>query len=191
MGCTRAGKAAVNQITALCQITTRIPIASCNGGNGRFLCLPASLSKKKIQIDMFVLQVRCGCFYTTAIQKTGPSVRYLGPRFQNFLWIVSADGISSHVTLFTTQQPIGPSLKEVGSFSLVEVKVTSAEFSPGTQLRFEEEPGKEDKFSGDLVWLGTESRRYFNNKPLLFLAAAFIASPFHFFSIFRHVETAE
>ena len=104
--------------------------------------------------------MRCGCFYTAQIQKTGPSVRYLGPRFQNFLWIVTADGISSHVTVFTSQQPVGPSLKEAGAFSLVEVKVTCAEFSPGTRMRFDNEDHPADKIKGDLVWLGTESRRY-------------------------------
>ena len=99
--------------------------------------------------------MRCGCFYTAAVQKTGPSMRYLGPRYQNFLWIVSADGISSHVTLLTTCQPMGPSLKEAAAFSLVEVRVTSAEFSPGAQSCFD----PEEPTGGDLVWLGTESRR--------------------------------
>lgn len=96
--------------------------------------------------------------------KTGPADRYFGPRFQNFLWIVTADGISSHVTLFTTQQPIGPSLQEAGAFSLVEVKVTSVEFSPSFLPRCHSEDHSSDKFSGDLVWLGTESRRYIISK---------------------------
>lgn len=105
------------------------------------------------------MQVKCGCFYTTLVRKTGPSFRYLGPRLHNFLWVVTSDGISSHVTLLTSQQPVGPSLKEASTFSLVEVKVTSAEFSPGTQMLFDNvEPS--DKLRGDLVWLGTESRRY-------------------------------
>ena len=119
--------------------------------------------KKKLKlIECFGLwQVKCGCFYTVQMQKTGPSVRYLGPRFQNFLWIITADGISSHVTLFSAQQPVGPSLKEAGSFSLVEVKVTCTEFSPATQMRFDNNDDlPADKIKGDLVWLGTQSRRY-------------------------------
>ena len=127
------------------------------------LCLLFVKLYKLLRTDSVVclryLQVRCGCFYTTLVQKTGPSVRYLGPRFHNFLWIVTADGISSHVTLFTTQQPMGPTLKEASTFSLVEVKVTSAEFSPATQMRFDNEDSPADKVKGDLVWLGTESRR--------------------------------
>lgn len=107
-------------------------------------------------------EVRCGCFYTAMVQKTGPSVRYLGPRAQNFLWIVASDGISSHVTLLTSQQPVGPSLKEAAAFSLVEVRVTSAEFAPGAQLRFDSSESDglhSERVRGDLVWLGTESRR--------------------------------
>lgn len=94
------------------------------------------------------------------VRKSGPSVRYLGPRLHNFLWVVTSDasGISSHVTLLTSQQPVGPSLKEAATFSLVEVKVTSVEFSPGTQLLFDSAESAE-KLRGDLVWLGTESRR--------------------------------
>lgn len=92
------------------------------------------------------------------VRKSGPSVRYLGPRLHNFLWVVTSDGISSHVTLLTSQQPVGPSLKEAATFSLVEVKVTSVEFSPGPQLVFDSAESTE-KLRGDLVWLGTESRR--------------------------------
>ncbi|XP_046653295.1 rho guanine nucleotide exchange factor 10-like protein isoform X3 [Daphnia pulicaria] len=102
-------------------------------------------------------EVRCGCFYTILVRKSGPSVRCLGPRLQNYLWVVTSDGISSHVTLLTSQQPVGPSLKEAGAFSLVEVKVTSVEFSPGTQILYDNE--STDQIRGDLVWLGTESRR--------------------------------
>lgn len=106
--------------------------------------------------------MRCGCFYTALVQKTGPSVRYLGPRAQNFLWVVTSDGISSHVTLLTSQQPVGPSLKEAGAFSLLEVRVNSVEFSPGAQLHFDnnnEDAWPSERIRGDLVWLGTESRR--------------------------------
>jgi Rho guanine nucleotide exchange factor 10 len=111
-------------------------------------------------IFVFTLKVRCGCFYTILVRKSGPSVRCLGPRLQNYLWVVTSDGISSHVTLLTSQQPVGPSLKEAGAFSLVEVKVTSVEFSPGTQILYDNE--STDQIRGDLVWLGTESRRYYN-----------------------------
>ncbi|XP_059352325.1 uncharacterized protein LOC130695539 [Daphnia carinata] len=103
-------------------------------------------------------EVRCACFYTTLVRKSVPSVRCLAPRLHNFLWVVTSDGISSHVTLLTSQQPVGPSLKAAGAFSLVEVKVTSVEFSPGTHALYDNAETT-DQIRGDLVWLGTESRR--------------------------------
>ena len=90
------------------------------------------------------------------------SARYLSPRLQNYLWLMTSDGISSHVTLLAAQQPVGPSFKEVCSFSLFEVKVSSVEFSPGVQhMAVDGEPISACK--SDLVWLGTESRRYYSD----------------------------
>jgi hypothetical protein len=66
---------------------------------------------------------------------------------------------SSHVKLFTSQQPIRLPLKEAGAFSLVEVKVISVQFSLGTQISCDNE--LTEQIRGDLVWIKTESRRYY------------------------------
>ena len=89
------------------------------------------------------------------------SARYLSPRLQNYLWLLTSDGISSHVTLLAAQQPVGPSFKEVCSFSLFEIKISSVEFSPGVQHTDveEEDCTPISTCKSDLVWLGTESHR--------------------------------
>lgn len=90
------------------------------------------------------------------LAKADSALHCLGPRLHNVCWIVTSDGISSHVAVLTGQQPVGPSLRETGAFSLFETKITCVEFSPGFDKR-------DGQLAGDLVWMGTENRRFFNN----------------------------
>lgn len=96
----------------------------------------------------FVSQVRCGCFYTVTSSKP---TRRRG-RIQNYLWVCTSDGASSHITILAQHQQHAGSLKDIASFSLVETQVTSIEYvkgvwPPGTNL------------ASDIVWMGTDSRR--------------------------------
>lgn len=93
--------------------------------------------------------MRCGCFYSINNSKSGAGLRR--PRHQNYLWVCSSDGVSSHISIMTQQPHQASQLKTVQSFHLVETKVTCMEFVKGVDG---------SSLEGDSVWMGTDSCRY-------------------------------
>lgn len=96
-----------------------------------------------------VFQVRCGTFYTIpSTMKTSKRRN----RSQNYLWLCTSDGASSHISILSQHAQQSSSLKEVGYFSLVETQVTAIEYIKGTNA-----PGP--MMASDTIWMGTDSRR--------------------------------
>lgn len=93
-------------------------------------------------------EVRCGCFYTVTSAKP---TRRRG-RTQSYLWVCTSDGASSHITILSQHQQHAGSLKDIGSFSLVETQVTAMEFVKGSSPPC-------SGLASDVVWMGTDSRR--------------------------------
>ena len=73
-------------------------------------------------------------------------------RNNNYLWVCTSDGASSHIAILAQQQQQAGILKDVGAFDLVETKVTAMEFVRGLS-------GLDKGLCGDTVWMGTDSRR--------------------------------
>ncbi|KAJ9586693.1 hypothetical protein L9F63_019731 [Diploptera punctata] len=93
-------------------------------------------------------EVRCGCFYMAS----SPKLTRRRSRNNNYLWVCTSDGVSSHITILAQQQQQAGVLKDVGAFDLVETKVTAMEFVRGVS-------GSAKGLCGDTVWMGTDSRR--------------------------------
>lgn len=100
-----------------------------------------------IKIRKFISQVRCGCFYTVPLTNKTSHRRQ---RHQNYLWVCTSDGVSSHISVLAQQSHQASQLKNIQSFNMVETRVTCMEFVKGA-----DGPGLE----GDLVWMGTDSCR--------------------------------
>lgn len=102
-----------------------------------------------IYFNIFCLQVRCGCYYS--IENSRPTRRR--GRSQNYLWICTGDGISSHVTIFGQSTTASATcLKRITTFDLVETRVSAIEFIKGVSSDL-------TTLASDLVWMGTDSRR--------------------------------
>jgi len=95
------------------------------------------------------LQVRCGCYYS--VENSRPTRRR--GRSQNYLWICTGDGISSHVTIFGQSTTASATcLKRITTFDLVETRVSAIEFVKGVSSDL-------TTLASDLIWMGTDSRR--------------------------------
>lgn len=107
-------------------------------------------------LSLFFSKVRCGCYYTiTNDTRVGTARRRF--KHQNYLWICTSDGTSSHIAVFSQHHQQAGNLKDVGSFDLVETQVTSMEFVKGlNNCKTKEE---HESLLGDLIWMGTDSRR--------------------------------
>lgn len=69
----------------------------------------------------------------------------------------SSDGYSSHITVLAQHPQQAGNLREAGAFDLIETQVSAMEFVKGLdQCRTREE---HSSLLGDLVWLGTDSRK--------------------------------
>lgn len=97
-----------------------------------------------------MLQVRCGCYYTTTKQATG----HRRSRDQNYLWVCTIDDISSHISIFLQNQQRAGNLKEVRSFDLVETVVVTIEF-----VKYE--IGSKHMADRDTVWIGATNGKIF------------------------------
>lgn len=106
-----------------------------------------------------MFQVRCGCYYTTTNHNRTSTRRR--SKNQNYAWICTTDGTSSHVTVLLQHHQRTGELKEVGSFDLIETIVTSMEFVKGINNLNPEEEGEKALVDGDSVWLGTLTRKIF------------------------------
>jgi len=93
--------------------------------------------------------VRCGCYYSIENSRL---TRRRG-RNQNYLWICTGDGISSHVTIFGQSTTASATcLKRITTFDLVETRVSAIEFVKGVSSDL-------TTLASDLVWMGTDSRK--------------------------------
>ncbi|KAF5296367.1 hypothetical protein FQR65_LT10259 [Abscondita terminalis] len=110
--------------------------------------MPLFVRSQRVFKSQHQTEVRCGCFYTIT---TAKPTRRRG-RTQSYLWVCTSDGASSHITILSQHQQHAGSLKEVGSFSLVETQVTAMEFIKGS-------PTSCPSLASDVIWMGTDSRR--------------------------------
>lgn len=53
---------------------------------------------------------------------------------QNYLWVCTSDGASSHISVLSQHHQQAGVLKDLMSFSLVETQVTALEFVKGKNL---------------------------------------------------------
>lgn len=95
-------------------------------------------------------QVRCGCYYTTVRQAMG----HRRSRNQNYLWVCTSNGASSHISILLQNHQRAGKLKEISSFDLADTKVTSIEYVKC------EIDGKH-VMEKDTVWIGTDAGELF------------------------------
>lgn len=91
-------------------------------------------------------QVRCGCYYSTTRQAVG----HQRSRSQNYLWVCTSNGTSSHIAILLQNQQRAGKLKEIGAFDLTDTKVTSIEYVKC-------EVDAKHVIDKDTVWIGTDS----------------------------------
>ncbi|KAL7743866.1 hypothetical protein ACLKA6_000270 [Drosophila palustris] len=102
-------------------------------------------------------EVRCGCYYSIANDTKQSGNARRRHKQLNYLWMCSSDGTSSHITVLAQHPQQAGNLREAGAFDLVETIVTALEFVKGVdQCRTRAE---HNSLLGDLVWLGTDSRK--------------------------------
>ncbi|XP_037937381.1 rho guanine nucleotide exchange factor 10-like [Teleopsis dalmanni] len=104
-------------------------------------------------------EVRCGCYYSIAndIKVTGNSRRRF--KQQNYLWVCTSDGTSSHIAILSQHHQQAGNLRDVGAFDLYETQVSAMEFVKGLDnCKTREEY---NSLLGDLIWMGTDSRKIF------------------------------
>ncbi|KAJ8680110.1 hypothetical protein QAD02_015897 [Eretmocerus hayati] len=112
--------------------------------------MPLFVTSQSVYHSQHQSEVRCGCYYTT--QNPRPTRRR--GRHQSYLWICTDDGVSTHVTVFgQSTTASATSLKQITSFDLVETRVATIEFVKGISNELQ------PSLSGDLVWMGTDSRK--------------------------------
>ncbi|XP_011265056.2 rho guanine nucleotide exchange factor 10-like protein isoform X3 [Camponotus floridanus] len=111
--------------------------------------MPLFVSSQAVYRSQHQTEVRCGCYYSI---ENSRSTKRRG-RNQNYLWICTGDGISSHVTVFGQSTTASATcLKRITTFDLVETKVNAIEFVKGISNDF-------TTLASDLVWMGTDSRK--------------------------------
>ncbi|XP_039226082.1 rho guanine nucleotide exchange factor 10 isoform X2 [Drosophila yakuba] len=102
-------------------------------------------------------EVRCGCYYSIANDTKQSGNARRRHKQLNYLWMCSSDGTSSHITVLAQHPQQAGNLREAGAFDIFETQVSAMEFVKGLdQLRSRDEPAS---LLGDLVWLGTDSRK--------------------------------
>lgn len=111
--------------------------------------MPLFVSSQVVYRSQHQTDVRCGCYYYI----DGSRLAKRRSRSQNYLWICTGDGISSHVTIFGQSTTASTTcLKRITTFDLVETKVTAIEFVKGVSSDL-------TTLASDLVWMGTDSRK--------------------------------
>ncbi|XP_068898024.1 rho guanine nucleotide exchange factor 10 isoform X1 [Tenebrio molitor] len=112
--------------------------------------MPLFVKSQCVYKSQHQTEVRCGCYYTVNSVKTTRRRH----RTQNYLWICTTDGASSHIAVLAQHHQQTGVLKDVTSFSLVETQVTSMEFVKGASPPC-------PSLASDSVWMGTDSHRLF------------------------------
>ncbi|XP_018562299.1 rho guanine nucleotide exchange factor 10 [Anoplophora glabripennis] len=110
--------------------------------------MPLFVKSQTVYSSQHQTEVRCGCYYTVTLPKTARRRH----RTQNYLWICTTDGASSHISVLAQHPQQAGVLKDLISFSLVETQVTAMEFVKGSNLPC-------PNLATDMVWVGTDRHR--------------------------------
>ncbi|XP_055389852.1 uncharacterized protein LOC129618855 [Condylostylus longicornis] len=124
--------------------------------------MPLFVKAQPVYKSQHQSEVRCGCYYSiTNDNKIGTARRRF--KRQNYLWICTTTGQSSHIAVLSQHHQQAGNFKDVGSFDLVETQVTSMEFIKGIDNNANNIVNIKDEnyngILGDLIWMGTDSRK--------------------------------
>ncbi|CAH1995746.1 unnamed protein product [Acanthoscelides obtectus] len=110
--------------------------------------MPLFVKSQTVYRSQHQTEVRCGCYYTVTVPKTARRRH----RVQNYLWVCTSDGASSHISILAQHHQQAGVLKDLTSFSLVETQVTAMEFVKGC-------PSPCPSLASDTVWIGTDRHK--------------------------------
>uniref|UniRef100_A0A7G3ATU0 Putative guanine nucleotide exchange factor n=1 Tax=Lutzomyia longipalpis TaxID=7200 RepID=A0A7G3ATU0_LUTLO len=118
--------------------------------------MPLFVKAQSIHKTQHQTEVRCGCYYSitssrlTARRKT---------RVQNYLWVCTTDGSSSHIAILVQHPQQTGLLKDVSAFDLPDTVATAMEFVRGALGACEMDASSEGTVDGDSVWIATDNRK--------------------------------
>ncbi|KAJ8939662.1 hypothetical protein NQ314_011051, partial [Rhamnusium bicolor] len=110
--------------------------------------MPLFVKSQPVYSSQHQTEVRCGCYYTVTLPKTARRRH----RTQNYLWVCTSDGASSHISVLAQHPQQAGVLKDLISFSLVETQVTAMEFVKGSNPPC-------PNLATDTVWIGTDRHK--------------------------------
>ncbi|VEN60464.1 unnamed protein product, partial [Callosobruchus maculatus] len=110
--------------------------------------MPLFVKSQTVYRSQHQTEVRCGCYYTVTVPKTARRRH----RVQNYLWVCTSDGASSHISILAQHHQQAGVLKDLTSFSLVETQVTAMEFVKGCSPPC-------PSLASDTVWIGTDRHK--------------------------------
>ncbi|KAJ8918589.1 hypothetical protein NQ315_013094 [Exocentrus adspersus] len=110
--------------------------------------MPLFVKAQPVYSSQHQTEVRCGCYYTVTSAKTARRRH----RTQNYLWVCTTDGASSHISVLAQHPQQAGVLKDLISFSLVETQITAMEFVKGSNLPC-------PNLATDMVWIGSDRHR--------------------------------
>lgn len=110
--------------------------------------MPLFVKSQPVYMSQHQTEVRCGCYYTVTLPKTAKRRN----RVQNYLWICTTDGASSHISVLAQHHQQAGVLKDLVSFSLVETQITAMEFVKGS-------PPPCPNLATETVWIGTDRHK--------------------------------
>ncbi|XP_023013689.1 uncharacterized protein isoform X3 [Leptinotarsa decemlineata] len=110
--------------------------------------MPLFVKSQSVYMSQHQTEVRCGCYYTVTLPKTARRRH----RVQNYLWVCTTDGASSHISVLAQHHQQAGVLKDLTSFSLVETQITAMEFVKGS-------PPPGPNLASDTVWIGTDRHK--------------------------------
>lgn len=111
--------------------------------------MPLFVKSQCIYRSQHQTEVRCGCYYTLNIPKSTKRRHHT----QSYLWVCTSNGTSSHITVLAQHHQQSGVLKDVTSFPLPEIEVTTMEFVKGIQ------GNPTLNSASESVWMGTKSHR--------------------------------
>uniref|UniRef100_A0A6P7GEA8 Rho guanine nucleotide exchange factor 10 n=2 Tax=Diabrotica virgifera virgifera TaxID=50390 RepID=A0A6P7GEA8_DIAVI len=110
--------------------------------------MPLFVKSQSVYSSQHQTEVRCGCYYTVTLPKTAKRRH----RIQNYLWVCTTDGASSHISVLAQHHQQAGYLKDFTSFSLVETQITAMEFVKGSSPPC-------PNLATDTVWIGTDRHK--------------------------------
>ncbi|XP_056632628.1 uncharacterized protein LOC130442494 isoform X1 [Diorhabda sublineata] len=110
--------------------------------------MPLFVKSQSVYTSQHQTEVRCGCYYTVTLPKTTKRRH----RNQNYLWVCTTDGASSHISVLAQHHQQAGVLKDLTTFSLVETQITAMEFVKGSSPPC-------PNLATDTVWVGTDRHK--------------------------------